>query len=96
MSTHLCLRTNSHLCLILKHWSFAKAKNILDTFNVCKSPAKEDQLVDRWDADEIEMKGIVFYKYLQCLPLILRNSKKLNMAKIVIFTISYFWTAQHV
>ena len=36
-------------------WSYSKCKDILGTLNVYKIPAKEHQVVDRWDPDEISV-----------------------------------------
>ena len=53
LPTHIYPTRNLQLLLILKNWSYSKCKNILQTLNVYKIPAKEHQVVDRWDADEI-------------------------------------------
>ena len=53
LPTHIYPTKNLQLLLILKNWSYSKCKNILQTLNVYKIPAKEHQVVDRWDADEI-------------------------------------------
>ena len=58
-----------------------------------KIPAKENQVVDRRDADEISVSKTLFLKYLEYVPLILHNYKKLNRMKIVRFTISSFSSA---
>ena len=80
---------------ILSQWSYSKCKDILQTLNVYKISAKEYQVVDRWDADEISASKIIFWKYLQYVPVILRNYKKLNRMKIVRFKISSFASAQY-
>ena len=43
---------NLQLLFILTNWSYSKCKNILQTLNVYKIPAKENQVVDCWDAHE--------------------------------------------
>ena len=48
-------RGNWQLFLILRHWNVFKCKNLLQTLNVYKIPAKELHLVDRWAADEISV-----------------------------------------
>ena len=49
---HICPTRNWELLLILTHGSCCRCKDILQTLNVCKISAKEDQVVDCWDADE--------------------------------------------
>ena len=49
----MCPTKNWQLFFILTHWSYSKCKDILQTLNVYKIPAKERQVVDRWDGDEI-------------------------------------------
>ena len=39
----------------IKHWSYSKWKDMLETLNVDQIPLKEHQVVDRWDADEISV-----------------------------------------
>ena len=63
---------------------------MLQTLNVYKFSAKEHQAVDRWDADELSVSSILLWKYLEYVPLILHNYKKLNRPKIVRFKISSF------
>ena len=63
--------------------------------NIYKILAKEHQVVDRGAADEISLSQILFWKYLEYVPLILRNYKKLNRAKTFRFTISSFLSAQY-
>ena len=53
LPTHIYPTKNLQLLLILKNWSYSKCKNILQMLNVYKIPAKEHQVVDRWDGDEI-------------------------------------------
>ena len=52
MPIDTCPTRNSQLFFILTHWSYSKCKDILQTLNVYKIPAREHQVVDRWDADE--------------------------------------------
>ena len=53
LTTHICPTRNWQLFLILRHWSYCKCKDVLQTFIVYKIQAKEHQVVDDWDADEI-------------------------------------------
>ena len=55
LPTDISPTRNSQLFFILTHWSYSKCKDILQTLNVYKFPAKEHQAVDRWDADEISV-----------------------------------------
>ena len=55
LPTHICPTRNWQLFLILTHWSYSKCKDILQTLNVYKISAKEYQVLDRWDADEISV-----------------------------------------
>ena len=54
LPTHICPMRNSQLFLILTNWSYSKCKDILQTLNGYKITAKEHQVVDRWDTDEIQ------------------------------------------
>ena len=63
--------------------------------NVYKIPAKEHQVVDHSEADEISVSQVLFWKYLEYVPLILRNHKKLNSIKIVGFKTSSFSSTQY-
>ena len=60
-----------------------------------KIPAKEHQVVDHSEADEISFSQVLFWKYLEYVPLILRNYKKQNRMKIVGFKISSFSSTQY-
>ena len=51
--------------------------------NVYETPRKERQLVDFYVADEISALEILFCKYLEYVPLILHNYKKLKRAKFL-------------
>ena len=55
---------------------------------IYKIHAKEHQAVDSWAADEILAWEIFLWKYVEYVPLILRNYKILMRTKIVRFTIS--------
>ena len=96
MPTDISPTRNSQLFFILTHWSYSKCKDMLQTLNVYKFPAKEHQAVDRWDAEEISVSEILLWKYLEYVPLILHNYNKLNGAKVVRFTISSFLTVQYI
>ena len=39
----------------INNWNYSKCKDILQTLNVYKIPAKERQVVDHLDADEISV-----------------------------------------
>ena len=69
---------------------------MLQTFNVYKIPAKEHQGAYRQDAEEISVSQILFWKYLEYVPLTLHSYKKLNNTKFVGFKISSFLSAQYV
>ena len=55
LPTHIRLRRNCQLFLILTHWISLKRKDILHTLNVYKIPAKEHQVNHQWAADEISV-----------------------------------------
>ena len=65
------------------------------TLNLYKIPAKEHQVVGHVAADQISISEILFWKYSECLPITLRNYKKLKRRQIVRFTIFSFLSAQH-
>ena len=92
--THICPTRNWQQFLILTHWSYCNWKDVLHTVNVYNISAKEHQVVDCWDADEISVLEILFWKYLEYVALILRNYKKLSTTKSFKFTISSFLNAQ--
>ena len=46
--------------------------------------------------DEISVSKMLFSKYLEYVPLILRNYKKLKRKKIVKFKISFILSAQYI
>ena len=74
----------------LKSKCYESKNDILHTFIVYKIPAKEHEVVDHWPADEISILKILFWKYLEYVPLILSNYEKPKRTKIVRFTISSF------
>ena len=53
--THVCLRRNWQLFLILTLWSYSKCKDTLHTLNVYKIPAEVYKIVHRWTADEVSL-----------------------------------------
>ena len=55
LPTHIYPTRNWQLLLILTHWTYSNCKDILHTLNLFKIIAKEHQVVDRWDADEISV-----------------------------------------
>ena len=67
---------------------FIKCNDLLNTLNVYQIPAKEHQVVHRWDADEISVSETLFSKYSEYIPQILHNYKKLKQTKIVEFKYS--------
>ena len=71
---HVCLRGYHRVFLIKTHWSFSKYNDLLHSLNVYKIPGKEHQVVE------------LFSKYLENVPLKLRNYKKLKRTKFVWFT----------
>ena len=77
----------------LTHWSYCKCKDILHTLNLWKISAKEPQVIDGRDANEISVSLILFSTYLEYVPQILRSYKKLNKVKIVRFKFSSFLSA---
>ena len=56
--------------------------------NVYHIPAKEQQVVGSWSADEISVLEMIFWKYSQNVLQILRKCKKLKQTKIVRFKYS--------
>ena len=63
--------------------------------NVYKSRAKVHQVVYRSTVVKILISEILFWKYLEYVPLTTRNYKELKRTKIVIFTISSFLSVQY-
>ena len=55
MPTYICATRNWQLFLILTHWTSSKCKDLLETLSIYEIPAKEHQLVDSWDADQISV-----------------------------------------
>ena len=51
---------------------------MLQTFNVFKIPANEHQVANHRDPEKISVSQILFWKYLEDVPLILHSYKKLN------------------
>ena len=67
---HVYLRKNHRSFLIKKHCSYFKYNDLLHTLSVYKIPRKKDQVVDFWVPDEIVASEILFWKYLDYVPLI--------------------------
>ena len=67
-----------------------KYEGLLYTLNLYKVPAKEHQVDDRLVADEISVLEILLWKYIENVPIILRNYEKVKITNIVRFTISTF------
>ena len=61
--------------MILILSGYSKSKDILQTLDSYKIPAKEHQVVDRLAADEISISEM-FLEYLKSVPLVLENYKK--------------------
>ena len=79
------LEKNYWLLLIKLHWSCFKYIDLLHTLNVYETSVKKHQVVDFWVADEVSALQILFLKYLEYVPLILRNHKKLKMTKFLLW-----------
>ena len=71
-----------------------KYEGLLYTLNLYKVPAKEHQVDDRLVADEISVLEILLWKYIENVPIMLRNYEKVKITNIIRFTISAFLTAQ--
>ena len=67
-----------------------KYEGLLYTLNLHKVPAKEHQVDDRLVADEISVLEILLWKYIENVPIMLRNYEKVKITNIVRFTISTF------
>ena len=53
------------------HWSYFKYNDLLlHMLNVYKISRKEHQVVDFWVTDEISASEILFWEYLEYVPLI--------------------------
>ena len=61
--------------------------------NVNKIIVKDQEALDSWATDEISVAEISFWKYLEYVPVILRNCKKIKRRKTVGSTISRFLSA---
>ena len=92
---HVCLRINYHLFLIITHWRYFKYNDLLHTLNVYKILEKEHQEIVR-AADKISVSKELFSKYLEYVPPILWNYKKLKSKKIGKFKISSNLSAQKI
>ena len=60
LPTHICPTRNWQLYLILTHWSYSKCKDILQTLNIYKIPARKHQAVGCWAPDEISVGKFFF------------------------------------
>lgn len=56
--------------LIKMHWSYFQYNGLLHRMNVYKSPRKEHWVVDFWVTDRIDALEILFWIYLEYVPLI--------------------------
>ena len=95
LPTDICPTRNWQLFLILTHWIYSKCEDILQTLNVYQITEKEHQVVDRWGTGEISVSQILFWKYLEYVPLILRSYTKLIKRKIHRFKFFSFLTASN-
>ena len=91
MPTYICRTRNCQIFLRPTHWSYLTWKDILHTLNEYEISAEEHQIIDRSATYETSVLEILFWKYLEYVPLILRNYKKLKRTKIVIFIVSFFY-----
>ena len=55
LPTHICRTKNYQLFFILRYRSYSKCKDMLQTMNLFKIPAKEHQVVGHSDPDEISV-----------------------------------------
>ena len=94
MPTYVCLRWNSQLFSTLTHWSYPQWKYILHTLSVYKISTKEHQIVDPSGTYVISVEEVLFWKYLEFVPVILCNYKKLKRTQILILTASSILNAQ--
>ena len=83
LPTNVCLRRNYQLFLIITHWSHFKSNIFFYKLNVYNISAKKHQVVHSWDIDEISVSGTLIGKYLEYIPLTLRNYKKQKGTNIV-------------
>ena len=61
--------------------------------NVYKTIVKDQEALDSWATDEISVAEIPFWKYLEYVPVIFCNCKKIKRRKTVGSTISRFLSA---
>ena len=52
------------------HWNYFKYNDLLHTLNVYKISGKEYQVVDIRVTDEMSASELLFWKYLEYVPLI--------------------------
>ena len=65
--------------------------DILRMLNVYKTIVKDQEALDSWATDEISVAEISFWKYLEYIPVILRNCKKNKEEKNCrIYNFSFF------
>ena len=73
--------------------SYFRFNDILHMLNVYKIIIKDQEALDSWATDERSAAEISFWKYLEYVPVILRNCKKIERGKTVGSTISRFLNA---
>ena len=73
--------------------SYFRFNDILHMLNVYKIIVKDQEALDSWATDEISVAEISFWKYLEYVPVILRNCKKIKRRKTVGSKISRFLSA---
>ena len=78
----------------LTNLSYFKFSDILHMLNVYKILVKDQEVLDSWATGEISVSEFfLLLKYLEYVPVILRNCEKKKRRKIVVSTISRFLSA---
>ena len=78
----------------LTNLSYFKFNDILHMLNVYKILVKDQEVLDSWATGEISVSELfLLLKYLEYVPVILRNCEKIKRRKIVVSTISRFLSA---
>ena len=75
---------------MITHWRYFKYNDLLHTLNVYKILKKEHQKIVQ-AADEILVSKTLFSKYLEYVPLILRNNKKIRRKKLVRLKVFFYF-----
>ena len=74
----------------ITNFRYFRFNDILRMLNLYKIIVKDQEALDSWAADEISVAETPFWKYLEYVPVILRNCKKIKRRKTVGSTISRF------